>query len=259
MSKAKKIILTIVIIIVSLAILAWIFIPRLLILFAAKQVTPDVGPAAEYFTEYDKTIINVDYTQNISHDGLTITLPGNFVEHELTLENTIMYILPAEGEEAAQESIVFMAVSDLSDMNLFSEENMAELTGGMLDKFATNRLMKGFEALGHGFPDSAYNTLKSTALLSEDDYSFWNVNQGFAYVISGMIKNTSFMADHNYIYENEDICGIIHVRELPEDECKYYIVADMFSTDDLGSAHGLLIKTNHLDLAYAMINSIIIE
>lgn len=140
MSKAKKIILTIVIIIVSLAILAWIFIPRLLILFAAKQVTPDVGPAAEYFTEYDKTIINVDYTQNISHDGLTITLPGNFVEHELTLENTIMYILPAEGEEAAQESIVFMAVSDLSDMNLFSEENMAELTGGMLDKFATNRL-----------------------------------------------------------------------------------------------------------------------
>ncbi len=259
MSKAKKIILTIVIIIVSLAILAWIFIPRLLILFAAKQVTPDVGPAAEYFTEYDATMDTIDYVQDISHDGLTMTIPGNYVEHELTLENTIMYILPTKGETGAQESIVFMAVSDLSDMNLFSEENLTELTGGLLDKFATNRLMKGFEALGHGLPDSAYNTFKSTALLSEDDYSFWNVNQGFAYVISGMIKNTSFMADHNYIYETEDICGIIHVRELPDQECKYYIVADMFSTEDLGTAHGLLIKTNNLDLAYAMINSITIE
>jgi hypothetical protein len=187
-----------------------------------------------------------------------MTIPGNYTEKELSLENTIMYILPTEGETDT-ESVVFMASSDLSDMNLFSEENMATYTGGILDKFAVNKLMKGFKDLGHGLPDSAYNTFKSTALLTADDYSFWNWQKGFAYVVSGMIKNTSFLGDYNYIYETENICGIIHVRELTEQNCKYYIVADMFSTDDLSTAHGLLIKTNSLEQAYAMINSITIE
>lgn len=258
MSKAKKIILTIIIIVVSLIILFWIFGVRLVIWYAAKQITPDIGSAAQYFTEYDITMNSVDYVQDISHDGLTMTIPGNFVEHELSLENTIMYILPNE-DETDTESVVFMASSDLSDMNLFGEENMSEYTNGILDKVAMDKLMKGFEDLGYGLPDSAYNTFKSTSLLTADDYSFWNWQKGFAYVVSGMIKNTSFIADYNYIYETEDVCGIIHVRELPEREYKYYIVVDMFNTDDLGTAHGLLIKTNSLEQAYAMINSIVIE
>lgn len=258
MSKAKKIILTIVIIIISLIILLWVLGLRLVIWYAAKQVTPDIGPAAEYFTEYNVTMNTVDYVQDISHNGLTMTIPGNYVQEELSLKNTVMYVLPHE-EETATESVVFMASSDLSDMNLFSEENMATYTGGMLDKFAANKLMKGFEDLGHGLPDSAYNTFKSTSLLTADDYSFWNWQKGFAYVVSGMIKNTSFLGDYNYIYETNDICGIIHVRELTEQDYKYYIFADMFSTEDLGTAHGLLIKTNDLEMAYAMINSITIE
>lgn len=258
MSKAKKIILTIVIILVSLIILFWIFGLRLVIWYAAKQITPDIGPAAEYFTEYNVTMDTTDYVQDISHDGLTMTIPGNFVEHELSLENTVMYILPTEGETDT-ESVVFMASSDLSDMNLFSEENMATYTNDMSDKVAADKLMKGFEDLGHGLPDSAYNTFKSTSLLTADDYSFWNWQKGFAYVVSGMIKTTSFSGDYNYIYETDDLCGIIHVRELAEKDYKYYIVADMFSTDDLGTAHGLLIKTNSLEQAYAMINSIVIE
>lgn len=144
-------------------------------------------------------------------------------------------------------------------MNLTVKENAETLMSEYFYQTNCRNLTKGYTALGYGTPDSAYNVYKAVALLEADNYSFWNVNQGFAYVISGMIKNTSFIADHNYIYETEDICGIIHVRELPEDECKYYIVADMFSTDDLGTAHGLLIKTNNLDLAYSMINSITIE
>lgn len=97
----------------------------------------------------------LDNVQDISHDGLTMTIPGNFVEHVLSLENTIMYILPTE-DETDTESVVFMASSDLSDMNLFSEENMATYTNDMSDKVAADKLMKGFEDLGHGLPDSAY-------------------------------------------------------------------------------------------------------
>ena len=85
------------------------------------------------------------------------------------------------------------------------------------------------------------------------------MEKGFAYVVSGAIKNNTWVADKNYIYETEDICGLIRVRELTEKDYKYYIIVDMFSTDDLDTVHGLLIKTNDLEMAYAMINSITIE
>lgn len=250
--------MTIIIVIVSLAILLWVLGLRLLILFAAKQITSEMTPPAEYFTEYDITINADDDVQSITHDGLTMTIPGNYVERETSLENTLIYNLPLE-DTTDTESVVFMEASDLSDMNLFGEENMAAYTGGFLDKFAVNKLKKGFDDLGHGLPDSAYNTFKSTSLLSTDDYSFWNWKKGFAYVVSGAIKNTTWIADKNYIYETEKICGIIHVRELTERDYKYYIVVDMFSTDDLDTAHGLLIKSDSLEQAYAMINSIVIE
>ncbi len=258
MSQKKKKALKIVIIIILILTLIWMLGLRLVIWYAAKQVTPDMGPAAEYFTEYNIKLSNVNLAQTTSPSGLSMYIPDFFEEKEISLENTLQYIYINESEDF-NECIVFMNASDLSDMNLFSEENMATYPGGILDKFAVNKLMKGFEDLGHGLPDSAYNTFKSTALLTADDYSFWNWQKGFAYVVSGMIKNTSFLGDYNYIYETEDICGIIHVRELTGKDYKYYIVADMFSTDDLGTAHGLLIKTNHLPMAYAMINSITIE
>ena len=130
MSKAKKIILTIIIVIVSLAVLLGVFGLRLVIWYAAGQITPEMTPPAEYFTEYDATINNVDYVQSITHDGLTMTIPGAYVPKEISLGNTMMYILPLkkstdEENADAAESVVFMAASDLSDMNLFSEENMA--------------------------------------------------------------------------------------------------------------------------------------
>lgn len=258
MSKTKKIVITIITICVFLTIVGWIFVPRLFVWFAARQITPDIGPGAEYFTEYDISLTDMDLVQTTSPGGLSMDIPNDYAEKEISLENTLMYVRTDE-TNIVTDSIVFMAASDLNDMNLFSEENIAELTDGPLSMLSTTHLIKGFEALGHGLPDSAYGTFKSSALLTEDDYSFWRLNQGFAYVVSGMIKNSSMMGEYNYIYETEEICGIIHVMIPSDREYKYYIVADMFATDDLGTAHGLLIKTNSLEEAYGMINSIVIK
>lgn len=254
MSKTKKIVLIIIITIATLVILAWIFVPRLIVLYVARELEEDLGPGAEYFTEYNTTLENV---QSISYDGLTMNIPTNYVEKDIELK-VIMYIVPDETNTAI-ESVLIMDSYDLSEMNLFSEENLEALTADLPAKIGVNQIVRGFEALGNGLPDSAYGTYKSSALLTTDDYSFWNLKQGIAYVISGMLKYTSIIGDYNYIYENEDICGLIHVT-LPENqEFKYYIIAEMFSTDDLGTEHTVLIKTNSLEEAYGMINSITIE
>lgn len=266
-SKKSKVIKIILIVVISLVVLATLIGTiglRLVIRHYAKEVTAEMSPPAEYFTEYDQNYGDADAVQDITHNGMTVTIPAHFETKEINLEETYMYaVLDEEGN--ASESIVFMRPDDVTDMNLFSEKNLAEMGNGFLKKYALKKLMKGFEDLGHGLPDNAYTTLKSTSLLSKDDYSFWNLQKGFAYVVSGLLKNTTFTGDYNYIYETDDICGIIHVRDFTLDgsnstqNCNYYIVADMYSTSDFTTSHGLLIKCNSLEMAYSMINSIVIE
>lgn len=266
-SKKRKVIKIILIVVISLAVLATLIGTigvRLVIRHYAKEVTTEMYPPAEYFTEYNQTYAGADAVQNITHNGMTVTIPAHFETKEISLEETYMYaVLDEEG--IALESIVFMSPDDVSDMALLSEERIAEMGDTFLKRYAVKKLVKGFEDLGHGLPDNAYTTLKSSSLLSKDDYSFWNLPKGFAYVVSGMLKNTSFTGNYNYIYETDTICGIIHIRDFTLDgdsstqNCNYYIVADMYSTSDFSTSHGLLIKCNSLEMAYSMINSIVIE
>lgn len=264
MSKRKKIILITVIVLVLLVVLIPSIGIRLAIRKHAKEITPELGPTAEYFTAYDESFVAVDYVQTISHGGLTLTAPGYFEKDELSLENTYMYTYKDEAGTVS-ESIVFMAPYDMSDMNLFSEENMEQFTNGFLDEYAANQLKKGFEKLGNGIPDNAYHTNKCIELLSADDYSFWNWKQGFAYVVCGILRSESMWLNYHYVYETEDTCGIIRVRDFSidgnatEKGYRYYIIADMYSTADLNTVHGLLIKCNSLETAYAIINSVVIK
>lgn len=260
MNKTQKIILIVLISIVVLCTLIGTLGIRLIIRHYAKQVTAELTPASTYFTEYDVVFDSSDSTQRVTHNGITVTIPEAYKEKEISLENTYQYSIMGEDDKAL-ESVVFMAPYDASDMNLFSEENLAEMNGSFIEKYAVKQLMKGFEKLGHGVPDSAYNTLKSASLLTADDYSFWNWKQGFAYVVSGMLKNTIYLSDYNYIYETDDMCGFIHVRDLSysEQDYNYYLIVKVYSTKDLGTEYGLLIRCNSLDVAYGIINSIVIE
>ena len=266
-ASKNKVIKIILIVIVSLVVLATLIGTvglRLVIRHYAKEVTAEMGPAAEYFTEYDQTFVAVSAVQDITHNGMTITVPTHFQEKEFALEGAYMYVVSDEKGNAL-ESVVFMRPDDVSEMELLSEERISEMGDTFLKRYAVKKLVQGFEDLGHGIPDNAYTTLKAASLLSKDDYSFWNWKQGFAYVVSGLLKNTSFLGDYNYIYETEDICGIIHVRDFTLDadnttqNCNYYIVADMYSTSDFSTSHGLLIKCNSLEMAYGILNSIVIE
>lgn len=268
-TKKKKILKIILIVVISLVVLATLIGTiglRLVIRHYAKQVTAEMTPPAEYFTEYDQTLADFGEMQDITHNGMTVTIPAYFQELEMPMHETYMYgVIDEEGNSSDTECIILSRPDDVSDLSLFSEESMAEMGDSFLKKYALKKLAKGFEDLGHGIPDNAYTTLKSTSLLSKDDYSFWNWQQGFAYVVSGLLKNAYFTFDYNYIYETDDICGIIHVRDYTLDTdgstkgYKYYIIAEMYSTDDFSTSRVLLIRSNSLEMAYGMINSIVIE
>ena len=89
MSKKVKKILKIVIIIIAILTLIWMLGIRLLIWYYAQNAFY-VGPAAEYFTEYD---ITLDDTQSVSNGNLTMDIPGDYVESD-SLGNTIIYRSP---------------------------------------------------------------------------------------------------------------------------------------------------------------------
>lgn len=250
MSKKVKKILKIVIIIIAILTLIWMLGIRLLIWYYAQDAFY-VGPAAEYFTEYDVTL---EDTQSVSHNGITMNIPSNYVEDE-PLGSTIIYRSPDE-----TEAVLITAADSDSNMALFSEETIAEMSDNLLGKIGAHQLMNGFKAMDNGFPDTWYTTYKSLCLLSADDYSFLNWKQGFAYVVSKMLAEAWLKRErYQYLYETEDICGVLQISDNMNNQGVYRAYAHMFPTDDLNTNYTVILEANSLDELYGMINSIVIE
>lgn len=250
MSQKKKKVLKVVVIIIVILTLIWMLGIRLIIWLFAQDAFY-VGSAAGYFTKYD---ITLEDTQTISHNGITMNIPSDYVEDE-PLGNTIIYRSPDE-----TAAVMILAADTDSNMALFSEKTIAEMSDSFLGKIGTHQLMNGFKAMGNGFPDTWYTTFKSLCLLSADDYSFLNWKQGFAYVVSKMMADALLIRDdYKYLYETEDICCILQISDNMNGTGAYRAYAYMFSTDDLNTNHTVLFRANSLDELYGMINSIVIE
>lgn len=250
MSQTKKKVLKVIVIIIVILTLIWMLGIRLIIWLFAQDAFY-VGPAAEYFTKYD---ITLEDTQSVSHNGITMNIPSDYVEDE-PFGSTIIYRSPDE-----TETVLIIAADTDSNMALFSEKTIAEMSDNFLGKIGTRQLMNGFKAMDNGFPDTWYTTYKSLCLLTADDYSFWNWKQGFAYVVSKLLAETWLMrVEYKYLYETEDICGILQISDNINGTGVYRAYAHMFPTDDLNTNNTVVITANSLDELYGMINSIVIE
>lgn len=250
MSKKVKKILKIVIIIIAILTLIWMLGIRLLIWYYAQDAFY-VGPAAEYFTEYDVTL---EDTQSVSHNGITMNIPSNYVEDE-PFGSTIIYRSPDE-----TEAVLIMAAKTDSRMALFSEETVAQMSDGFLSKIGTRQLMNGFKAMDNGLPDTWYTTYKFLSLLTADDYSFLNWKQGYAYVVSKIMADAFFLNDcDQYLYETEDICGIIQISDNFNRYGTYKVYAYLFPTYDLNTNYSVILSAGSLEEIYGMINSIVIQ
>lgn len=260
-SRLKKTILKVVSSFFVLFTLVGFFGPRLVFRYYAKLVTARLGPAAEFFTEFDLTLQDAETVQEVILDGMTVTLPGNFKEQESSMETACIYKEQDE-EGKTKGSSVIMTTMDVSEMNQAVDEMIMEQADGPFKKYVAKQLLKGFEKAGNGMPENHYALTKSCFLLTEEDYNFWNWSQGFAYVIYGSLKNElAYPADDTYIYEKEDCCGFVYVvdktKQAQSDSSvlNYRVVAMLYSMDDFSTEYVLMIQSDSLETAYDIINS----
>ncbi len=252
----KKTIITVIVVILLLVGACWFMIPRIKLYNAARELTESSFPETshcEYFKQFDVTYASDLQVQTITHDGLSIDIPANWIPLETNLESTLGYESPDRSQR-----IILLRASELKDYSLVNEKQILELTADLSGKVEFKRLEKGLAALNIPMPDSAYATMKSALLLEKDSYSLFNRDKTFAYYIIGMIKSAEMEYALNYIYETEDICATYHVSP-PNDEHPYRVTADVFSAKNLNKAYSLIIRTDSEETLYAMMNSVRFE
>jgi hypothetical protein len=191
---------------------------------------------------------------------MTVTLPGYLTNERGLLSNSCIYVEP-EGEGNTVSSVIIVTM-DVSEMNHAIDEMIMEQADGPFKKYIAKQLVKGFKNAGKKIPENYYALRKSCFLLTKEDYSFWDWTQGLAYVIYGLLKNElAYPCDYTYIYEREDCCGFINVVDKTEQAqsdssvLNYKVVLMLYNTDDFSTEHVLMIHTDSLETAYAIINS----
>ncbi|MBQ9948162.1 MAG: zf-HC2 domain-containing protein [Oscillospiraceae bacterium] len=249
-----------IVIIISVALIALAAVlffgvirPRVELNKLINDYIPEVGKSAEYFTSYD---ITDESLVTLETEVMSIDIPANYVQKDLGELQSVMY---HDSNNADRSVMVITSHTDMSDMNLFCRDNYDDVSDEEYEQIV-KYLKNWFGALGNGLPDSSYGTYKCIYLLNDDDRSFWNIGQNIAFGIMGLMKNElPLFGDVVYIYETDDMCGFVYVAMPKEQQDFYRVTADFYSTDDLNTPHTVMIRSETLEEAYSIINSITFE
>ncbi len=252
MKKHHKIIIGIVVaLVVLLAFYFAVLHPRVLIYASLQTQYSDIGVTAQDFTAYEA---KDDSLVTVQGEYFSIAIPADFVKQDF--ENDIdAEIYKSEDEK---EQIFWLTNAEEYDLSLLNPE-LYEDMGVNYININEKTITRGFRGLGYGIPDSYYNTSKCALQVTEDDYSFINLDKGIAYYFCAVLRNEIYSSDgvnhRYYIYETEDIYAIIHEGYSEEDEVYSYTV-DVFQPDNLNVPHAMRIRVEDSETAYAIINSI---
>lgn len=254
MKRRLKIIAPIAVVVILLGI-AYLLIlhPRIMLYSVVKEFIKGIPYSADYFTEY--TVHNDTYTQ-FGTDWYTLELPPDIqLQPHLEGSSLRQYKNPDE-----TITVILSGKSDNSDFNMYAPENYGEISTAELN-MELERFKNGFDKIGKGHPDSAYGLLKCAALINSDDYDFWDLEKAYAFSVVGLFKalNEPITGRYHLIYESEEICGIFSYSNKTDEEtnAEYYSAwFDFYSTDDLNTAYCITAKTQTLEEAYAIVNSI---
>lgn len=246
--KGLKIALIILGVIIVLLGLLWFFVPRFLVQVMAKAAAPDELYTAKEFTAYSVTADNV---QPVTNGRITVDIPAELVKKELEDVESTLYT------DGGSNTVIIMPPYEYEDFNLFELDDFGgydlsdlKQLKGLMD------IKKGFEKLGNGIPENAFSAFKCAYTLSRDDYSFWDLNQGIAYTITGVLRHVLPVFGDIYVYETEDICGFVSVSENDTGEgAAYRVMLSIYSTDDLNTVNDIIMNTDTPEVAYAVINS----
>ena len=249
MTKKKTI--TIIIMCAAVLLIGYLAVailaPRVFLALFIKNILTDIGEGAAQFTEYD---VIADYeTVTLSNGHIDIDVSSDFEKQGDDFEAAQVF---KKGDTLY--TVVLCDKVDDSGFNFVNDENYESYEIGM--KIGRERITKGFESICGCVPDTSYTTFKCINMLDESDYSFWDINKSCAYVIGGVCRNTLAQLGDVYIYESDDICGFIQLKQNSEqDMSEYTATVDLYCSDDYNTRTVLLISAENTAEIYAIINS----
>ena len=249
----KKRVIKISAIVVGVLIIGWfcvsVLLPRIM-LYNMINKLPNIDRNIDYFTDF--SVSNTD-VQTINNGYVSINIPNRFIHNEEKAEFIpCLYNTPDNAE-----TLFFMKdPADLSDMNLLRPEIFEDIED-IPKELGIKEITEGFESLSSGIiPDSAYNTYKCALLADKDDYSFWDMKKSTCFAIASILRELVVPAyDETFLYETEDICGIVYITHNYGENNQENVTFEIFSADDLNTVHTLTMRVDSLDDAYAIINS----
>ena len=253
--KTKVIISCIVAAVLILGFVLWVILPRVALSKMAEEfLLPNFSRKGEYFDGYD---VRNDSFIRVENEYISLSVPSDFkLETELAAEHHYPYIYR---REEPNEVILLMWEPDETVMDLTNYSQYAE-NENVPDEKAFKKMVDAFESFGNGIPDSKYASYKCIALLDKEDYSFWDIGKATAFSVLGAFRVAAFSNyDKTYVYESEDICGILYVSENSDDSdelTKYEVIFDAYPVSDLNYSYTVIIGMNSLEEIYAVINSV---
>ena len=252
--KIRIIVLSIIIGVALLVAAALFLFPRIVLYSVIQSTVPDVGKPAVYFTEYDVTAQN---TYTIDNGHISVDIPMGYVLNErlseATKETATIY-------RKDSYNIIIMKPADFGDTLNFLNPNNFDVS-----EFGVNMnmdlLTDGYEKIGNGLPQSAYENYKTAYLLENSDYSFFSLKKATAYMITAAVKQmaeSSMNYDDVYVYERDDVRAFLKIKEndgSDTSEGKYEVQLDIYTTDNLNEITTLMFNIDSPEEAYAIINS----
>ena len=208
-----------------------------------------LGTAAQPFTEYsvaDTSFVTVE-TPHYSFG-----IPKYFTEAIQDNAEFIVYRAPKGGNEYGESVGLQREGENAFDMAILNQQALSE--------GKKRKLLKGYERLGYGIPDTDYASLKCAFLITEDDYSYVNQNQSEAFVLLVPYRTGSafFYSTGNsttYLYETEKMNALIS-ESYHRDWDLYVYYVQFYHPEDLDTPYTAILKTKTPQTAYAILNSI---
>ena len=245
--KTKIIISCIVAAVVILGIVIWVILPRAALSIEAKKyIMPCFESKGEYFDGYD---VRNDSFKRVENENVSLTIPSGFevFENEYI---PFFYKCNDTGETVYMHSEPNDAVLDMTDYEPYADDASEK---------DFQRMIKAFESFGNGMPDSRFASYKCTVLLDEEDYCFWDLGKATVFNIVGMGRAYAFSnCKYLYVYESENVNGIIEIRENTYDESQpeYEAIFEAYPVSNLNHSYTLYIDMNSLEDIYSVINSV---
>lgn len=252
MTKKKKIIIVIAAVLVVTGIFLYVLLPRISLKLMADKYLDSFNVPCSYFEEENYSVRDDSFV-NIRNKYVSIDIPADLQPNvELLDENEEPMFYLSEDKKSS----VFLPSPSSDKLDMTDPAYIEDFENKGV---AHEKIIKGIESFGNGIPDSKYNTYKASFLLERGDYSFWEMDKAVGFTILATFRSilVSF-TEEAYIYETDDIYGIVQIsREIDEESgySGYTAYFSAYSPDDLNTDYTVMIDMETLEEIYAVINS----